>query len=70
MAKKSDYFGLDRIVSLVLAIIPFTAWLLGILTRAKEGKWLAAILRVFGGLIIWLVDLYMMITKGTIWRLL
>ncbi|MBQ9115201.1 MAG: hypothetical protein IJY07_04605 [Clostridia bacterium] len=70
MAKKSDYFGLDRIVSLVLAIIPFTAWLLGILTRAKEGKWLAAIIRVFGGLIIWLVDLYMMITKGTIWRLL
>ena len=51
MAKKSskDYFGLDRIVSLVLAIIPFTAWILGVLTRAKEGKWIAVIIRIFGG---------------------
>ncbi len=72
MAKKSskDYFGLDRIVSLVLAIIPFTAWILGVLTRAKEGKWIAVIIRIFGGLLIWVIDLFMMITKGSIWRLL
>ncbi len=70
MAKKSDYFGLDRIVSLVLAIIPFTAWILGILTRAKEEKWIAVIVRCFFGWIIWLIDLYMMITKGSIWRYL
>lgn len=72
MAKKSskDYFGLDRIVSLVLAIIPFTAWILGVLTRAKEGKWIAVIIRLFGGLLIWVIDLFMMITKGSIWRLL
>ena len=50
MAKKSDYFGLDKTVSLILAIIPFTAWILGILTRASEGKWIAALIRVFGGL--------------------
>ncbi len=70
MAKKADYFGLSKLISLILAIIPFTAWILGILTRAQEGKWLAAIIRVFGGWLIWLIDLYMMITKGSIWRLL
>ncbi|MBR2349866.1 MAG: hypothetical protein IKA77_04515 [Clostridia bacterium] len=71
MAKsKKDYFGLDRIISLVLAIIPFTAWLLGVITRAKEGKLIAAIIRVFGGWLIWVIDLFMMITKGSIWRLL
>ena len=44
MAKsKKDYFGLDRIISLVLAIIPFTAWLLGVITRAKEGKLIAVL---------------------------
>lgn len=71
MAKsKKDYFGLDRIISLILAIIPFTAWLLGVITRAKEGKLIAAIIRVFGGWLIWVIDLFMMITKGSIWRLL
>ena len=71
MAKsKKDYFGLDRIISLVLAIIPFTAWLLGVITRAKEGKLIAAIIRVFGGWLIWVIDLFMMITKVSIWRLL
>ena len=29
MAKKGDYFGLPYIVSVILAIIPFTAWLFG-----------------------------------------
>ncbi|MBO7156354.1 MAG: hypothetical protein J6V83_03010 [Clostridia bacterium] len=71
MAKsKKDYFGLDRMISLILAIIPFTAWILGVITRAKEGKLIAAIIRVFGGWLIWVIDLFMMITKGSIWRLL
>ena len=72
MAKKAskDYFGFSRLVSIILAIIPFTAWLLGVLTRAKEGKWLAVSIRIFGGWLIWVIDLFMMITKGSIWRLL
>lgn len=60
MAKKSgrDYFGLSRLISVILAIIPFTAWICGIVTRFKEGKIVAAILRViFGCWIVWLVDL-------------
>lgn len=71
MAKTSkDYFGLPWIVSLILAIIPFTAWVLGILTRLKEGKIVAAVIRIFTGWIVWVVDLILMITQGHIWRLL
>ena len=72
MAKrKSDYFGLDRIVSLVLAIIPVTSWILGAVTRFSEGKIVAGLLRlIFGFNIVWIVDLVMMIVKKSIWRLL
>lgn len=72
MAKKGkDYFGLGRIVSIILAIIPITAWILGILTRFKEGKLVAGIIRIFFGFnIIWLIDLVLMIVSGRIMRLL
>ena len=72
MAKrKSDYFGLGRIVSLILAIIPVTSWILGAVTRFSEGKIVAGLLRlIFGFNIVWLVDLIMMIVKKSIWRLL
>lgn len=72
MAQKNDYFGLDWIISLILAIIPFTSWVCGFVTRFMEGKILAGILRVipFFGFIIWIVDLVMMITRKSIWRLL
>ena len=71
-AKKQDYLGLSRVVSIILAIIPFTAWILGIITRAKEGKWVAMIIRIipFCGFVIWVVDLVLMIMNGSIWRLL
>ena len=70
MAKKSDYFGLSWIVSLILAIIPFTSWICGVVTRFQEGKIVAGIIRIFGGWLIWLVDLIMMIMNKSIWRLL
>lgn len=72
MAKrKSDYFGLSYIVSLILAIIPVTSWILGAITRFSEGKIVAGLLRlVFGFNIVWLVDLVLMIVKKSIWRLL
>ena len=65
-----DYFGLNQIVSIILAIIPFTAWICGVITRAKDGAIVAAILRIFFGLIVWLIDLILMILKGSIWRLI
>lgn len=72
MAKrKSDYFGLGYIVSLILAIIPVTSWILGAITRFSEVKIVAGLLRlVFGFNIVWLVDLVLMIVKKSIWRLL
>ena len=71
MAKKGgDYFGLGRLISIILAIIPFTAWILGMITRFSEGKIVAGIIRIFGGWIIWILDLICMIVKGSILRLL
>ncbi len=71
MAKKSDYFGLSYIVSVILAIIPFTSWICGILTRLQEGKIVAAIIRIFFGFnIIWICDLVLMILQKHILRLL
>ncbi len=71
MSKKSDYFGLSYIVSLILAIIPFTAWICGIVTRFSEGKIVAGILRIFfGAWILWILDLIFMIVKKSICRIL
>lgn len=72
MAKrKGDYFGLGYVMSLILAIIPVTSWILGAITRFSEGKIVAGLLRlVFGFNIVWLVDLVLMIVKKSIWRLL
>ena len=72
MAEKQDYFITDnRIVNIILAIIPITAWIFGFITRFKEGKIVAGIIRVipFAGMVIWVVDLVLMILKGRIWRL-
>lgn len=69
MAKKGDYFGLSRLVSLILAIIPPTALVCGALTRLKEGKIVAVILRILlGWNIIWICDLVLMIMQKRILR--
>lgn len=72
MAKKSkDYFGLSRLVSIILAIIPVTAWICGAVTRLKEGKLVAGLIRlIFGFNIVWIIDLISMVLNGRIWRLL
>lgn len=71
MAKSTDYFGLGYLISVILAIIPVTAWILGALTRFSEGKIVAGIIRlVFGFTIVWIIDLVMMILNKHIWRVL
>ncbi len=70
MAKGKDYFGMGRLVSIIFAIIPFTAWLFGMITRFKEGKIVAGIIRIFGGWLIWIIDLILMILQGKILRVL
>ena len=71
MAKKHDYFGLGRVVSLILAIIPVTSWILGAVTRFQEKKWVAGIIRlVFGWNVIWILDIIFMALYKNIARLL
>lgn len=73
MAKKGkkDYFGLPYVVSVILAIIPFTAWIFGAITRILEGKIVAGILRLIGlGILMWILDIVFMITKKQICRIL
>ena len=68
---KSDYFGLGYIVSIILAIIPVTSLICGVVTRISEGKIVAGILRlVLGWNIIWICDLILMIVSKHILRLL
>ena len=71
MAQKKDYFGLDWIVSLILAIIPVTSWICGIITRIQEGKIVAGLIRIFFGFnIIWILDLIFMLMNKSIFRIL
>ena len=73
MAKKkaADYFGLSYLVSVILAIIPITSMICGAVTRIKEGKLVAGILRILlGWNIIWICDLVLMIFQKKILRLL
>ena len=68
---KKDYFGLGRIVSIILAIIPVTAWILGAATRFTEGKIVAGIIRLFFGFnLLWILDIVFMVLSGRILRLL
>jgi len=68
-AKKKDYFGLSRIISIILAIIPITSLVCGVVTRFKEGALLAGILRiVLGWNIIYVLDLISMIFAGRMFR--
>lgn len=67
-SKKSSraYFGLGWVISLVLAIIPFTSWVLGVITRFSRGNILGGILNIPFGFIFWIIDLVTMITSKDI----
>ncbi len=72
MAKNStkDYFGLSRILSIILAIIPVTSWILGAITRFKDGHIICGLVRlIFGWNIIWILDLVLMILQGHILKI-
>ena len=70
MAKKQRaYFGIDSyLINLILAIIPITGWLFGIITRLQRGKTVLALVQLIAGilsfgivaLIFWIIDIYSM----------
>ena len=67
---KKDYFGIVWIVSLILAIIPITSWILGFITRFSEGHWVCGLIRlIFGWNIIWILDIIFMIFTHHIFKL-
>jgi len=69
--RSGDYFGLSYLVSIILAIIPVTSWICGFVTRFKEGKLVAGLIRlIFGFTIVWVLDLIFMIMNKKICRLL
>ena len=73
MAKKTsgDYFGLSRLISLILVIIPVTSWICGFITRFQEGKIVAGLVRlILGFTIVWILDIVFMIMNKRICRLL
>lgn len=57
------YLGLDWIITLILAIIPFTNVILGIVTRAMRGHILAAICNFIFAPVFYIVDLVTIIVK-------
>ena len=72
MAKKAkDYFGLPYWVSVICVILFPIALIFGVITRLKEGKIVAGILRLFlGWNILWILDIIFMLFKKQIFRLL
>ena len=60
-----DNLDLPNLISLILLIIPFTAWLFGVLQRCKDGHIIAAIIRCFVGFnIIWIADIILTLLNG------
>ncbi len=67
MAKHSKaYFGLGWIVSLILALIPFTSVICGIITRVQRGQILGAILNFIICPVFYIIDIVTMIINKDI----
>lgn len=51
--------GFDKIINLIFAIIPFTSWLLGGITRILRGHVIAGILQLITpvAVVFWIVDI-------------
>ena len=66
MASTKRYFGLNWVVCLILAIIPVTNIVCGIITRAQRGNVLGAILNFILCPIFYVIDLITMIISRDI----
>ena len=57
--------GLGHIVDIILAIIPFTSWLLGGITRLMRGHIISGILQLITPLavVFWILDIITVVTK-------
>ena len=62
-SSQKAYFGLDWIISLILAIIPFTNVVFGIVTRAMRANWLGLILNIILCPLFYIIDLVTIIVS-------
>ena len=69
MAAKKDSYGFDRIINLILAIIPITNIILGIVKRVQNKSYIGAILNFFLAPLFYIVDLVTVILNDEIWLL-
>lgn len=58
--------GFEKIINLVFAIIPFTSWLLGGITRILRGHLIAGILQLVTpcAIVFWVMDIIHVATEG------
>ena len=61
-SSQKAYFGLDWIISLILAILP-TNMICGIITRAMRGNWLGLILNIILFPVFYFIDLVTIIVS-------
>jgi len=66
MATKKNSYGFDRIINIILAIIPITNIIFGVINRAKKANWLGVILNIVLFFIFYWVDLITVILDDEI----
>ena len=66
MAGKKNSYGFGRIVNVILAIIPITNVILGIVKRIQNKKYLGAILNIFIAPLFYIIDLITVILNDEI----
>ena len=66
MAAKKNSYGFDRIINIILAIIPITNIIFGVINRAKKANWLGVILNIVLFFIFYWVDLITVILDDEI----
>ena len=66
MASTKRYFGLSWIVCVILAIIPLTSVICGIITRVQRGNILGAILNFLLCPLFWVIDIVTMLISKDI----
>ena len=57
MASKKTTYGFGRIINIILAIIPITNIIFGVIKRAEKKNWLGVILNIILFFIFYWVDL-------------
>ena len=55
--KKKGAYGFDHLINIILAIIPLTSFIFGLITRLTRGKILGAVLNFFIFPLFWIVDI-------------